>query len=626
MIITQANEGTQRTHVVFNLKKVWMTFLLLAFSLLFFALAPTYVNAMGVNVKATASSQVDVQVDMVNHTVQIGYACARERMEGAEIEEGALVIINDTLKLSPKQPETWVLLQNFSLGFPYEYGFNLEYCFAYDASNPDELLPQPQLDVGLGRIGFYGVNVIFPEPGVNITDREPYDLTVVFVFSNLIYAITSTSFHVDFPMYPSLAQKASVCNVTVILPRHANCTDSTFHEKGLHFDITHLDHSDALKHAKIDLDSFQYEPAWLTFELTGEVFPIVDVEIKREIKLDQWGGIHVSDFYHITNKAERILTSISIYFPQGVSHPTARDEIGPLDLNLRELAMAIIGYSFRYPLETNQAGEFTITYRLPWKKYVNQYDLGSYNLALTSLKPFDWMIRKLTVTITLPEGAEFQSSARAPDSVEKSAFQETVTFTFYNITPFHDLDFDLTYGYLAFWASFRPTLWMGVLAIIVCALALLWRAPKPPPVPIVPVPPEDLRSFIDAYERKTGILLELESMEEWLRKGRISRRRYKVRKKMLEGRLSTLSRDLTDLREKIRAAGAKYADTMRQIEVAETMLEGVETDIRRVEARYRRGEISKGAYRRLLGEYLRRRERAKTTIDGFLLRLREEIR
>ena len=56
------------------------------------------------------------------------------------------------------------------------------------------------------------------------------------------------------------------------------------------------------------------------------------------------------------------------------------------------------------------------------------------------------------------------------------------------------------------------------------------------------------------------------------------------------------------------------------------MLEGAETDIRRVEARYKRGELSKGAYGKLIEEYHRRTERARTTIDGVLLRLREEIR
>lgn len=99
-----------------------------------------------------------------------------------------------------------------------------------------------------------------------------------------------------------------------------------------------------------------------------------------------------------------------------------------------------------------------------------------------------------------------------------------------------------------------------------------------------------------------------------------------MRKRTLESRLSVLSRDLTVLREKIMATGPRYAEVMRQIEVAETRLEGAKTDIRRVEARYRRGEISKEAYRRLLRDYYGKRDGAKTTIDGVLLRIREEIR
>jgi len=109
------------------------------------------------------------------------------------------------------------------------------------------------------------------------------------------------------------------------------------------------------------------------------------------------------------------------------------------------------------------------------------------------------------------------------------------------------------------------------------------------------------------------------------RKGRIPRRLYRVRSRTLESRLSVLSRDLASLRERIRVAGPRYAEMMRQIEVAETELQGVEADIRRTEARYRRGEISAAAYRKLLEDSYRRRDRAKTSIDGVLLRLREEI-
>ena len=99
-----------------------------------------------------------------------------------------------------------------------------------------------------------------------------------------------------------------------------------------------------------------------------------------------------------------------------------------------------------------------------------------------------------------------------------------------------------------------------------------------------------------------------------------------MRKRTLENRISVTSRNIAGLREEMSAAGPRYADMMRQIEVAETRLMGVETDIRRLETRYRRREISKEAYRRLLNEYNSRRDGAKTAIDGVLLRLREEIR
>jgi len=599
--------------MVSNLKRVSTTLLLLVFILLFFTLASTYVNASAINAK-TASSSADVQVDQVSHTIKI--------------QEGALVIINDTLKLSPKAGENIVSLQNFSLGFPFQYGFNLDYSFAYEASNPDTLF-EVELDTGLGRFGFYGVGVVFPEP-VNIGSGESYNLTIIFVFSNLVSSETEDLYDFNFPMYPSLTQNASICNVTVILPPNADHIDSTFH-----FNITTLGDSQFLEHAKSPLESFEYEPAWLSFNMSASAFPIIEFnEIKREIKLDQWEGVHLSDSYHITNKAFDI-TSVTISLPPGVSfnpETGARDEFGsfpkkPLVQEGNMTTPTNVTVQLRDTLAKDEEVKFTVTYSLPWKKYVNQDNGRDYDLIFTFFEQFDWTIRELTVTITLPKGAGFQSSNPLnPYSIEKSVFQETVTFAFFNVTPFHDLNFNLEYRYSVFWASFYPTLWMGVLVIVASAIAFLWRAPKPPTVPMVPVPPEDLRSFIEAYERKTSILSELESMEKRLRKGRIPRRRYKVRKRMLEGRLSSLSRDLSDLRGKIRAAGPKYANIMRQIEVAETMLEGVEKDIRRVEARYRRGEISKGAYGRLLEEYHRRMDRAKTTIDGVLLRLREEIR
>jgi chromosome segregation ATPase len=138
--------------------------------------------------------------------------------------------------------------------------------------------------------------------------------------------------------------------------------------------------------------------------------------------------------------------------------------------------------------------------------------------------------------------------------------------------------------------------------------------------------PEYIKSFVDSYEEKRKAELELESIEGRVQKGKIPRRRYKVQRKTLETRVSSLSRSLTEQKDRLRAAGGHYAELMRQLEIAETEINEVDANIKSIEARHNRGEISLEAYRKLLSDYLRRKDEAGTTINGILLRLREEIR
>jgi hypothetical protein len=595
--------------VVLDLKKT-LPSLLLTISLLFFALASLYVNIVTVYAKPDALDSVDIQVD---HAIQI--------------RGGGLVVVNDTVKLSLKTGEQPVAVENFLIGFPSQYKSNLDYCLVYETSNPDEWFPPPELDVGLGRIGFYAINVLFPEP-IETSENSSYSFTVVFVFSNLVSSTTQyipeeqrnmTILDVNVPIYPSLAQNVSICNVTVTPPP----IEISFAEWPQDFNKTTIDSRDILNHVRSPLEQFTRQSASLRAVTMESFLTIEAIETRREITLDQWGNMFLSDFYHVTNKAEETVSEIKIRLPHGAYDVSARDISADLSVSLEGEEATI---RLRTVLKKDEAGKFTVTYQLPWKEYVYQYGGRDFELR-ARFENFDWTIRKLTVTVTLPEGAEVQPSSAKPDpyNIQKSAFQETIIFLIQNATPFHDLNFDFKYEHLVFWASFRPTLWTGILAAVVAAIAIVWRAPKPA-VPIVPIPPKDLRSFADKYGDKKRILRELELIEQQARRGKISRRRYRVRKRTLESRVSVLSRDLTGLRQKIRTVGPRYADIMRQIEVAETELEGVETDIRRVKGRYRRGEVSTEAYRRLLHGYHRRRDRAKINIDSALLRLREEIR
>ncbi|UCC58581.1 MAG: hypothetical protein JSW14_01280 [Candidatus Bathyarchaeum sp.] len=346
-------------------------------------------------------------------------------------------------------------------------------------------------------------------------------------------------------------------------------------------------------------------------------------EIEREIILGHGKSIRITNIYTITNLGDNIL-NIEFGIPDDASNIKLRDEMGNLEVSE---GFKTITVNLRENLYTNQTVMLYVSYYLPWETYVTPQNGVNYSLDFTFYEEFDWTIGELTVSIILPEGAEFQSSNPSDYlSVQKGGLKDTVTFAFSDVTPEDDLNFEISYRYLMFWSSFYPTIWVGVLVVIVSAVAFLWKAPAPVAAPIIPVPPENIRRFVDVYEEKARIKSELESMEERLRKGKISRRRFKIRKRMLDGRLSTISRDLSSLHEKIRVAGHKYANMMRQIEVAENNLEGAVRDIQRVKARYRRGEVSKGAYGKLMDEYNRRSEEAEATIDGVLLRLREEIR
>ncbi len=600
---------------VFNLKVARSPSLMLTI-FLFFVI---FVASVGVNIvtfkaEMSASNPLDIRV---NHEIHV--------------QNGGVVIINDTISLSTSIGENMEPLQSFLMGFPYEYKVYIDHCFAYDASNRERL--NLELDAGLGRIGFYGVRVLFPVQ-VNVSDGKSYNFTVTFILSNLIVPSSETTFNLTrFPMSLSLTQNASECNVKVFLPPGA-----TYMESSHTFNATTVDDRQVLNYTRASpLESFAREDARLTFNSAMGTFLLIDNdEVKREITLNEMGRIHVADYYRITNRAASSLSSMRIGLPKGAYEVSAYDPMGNLRAASEEKgadAYTNATVTFRTAITMDQSVEFTLGYWLPWESYVNQHGWWNFNLTFAFLERFDWIIRKLTVSVTLPNGANFERYSTSSDfkewdvhvNVQKSVFRETATFTLYNVTSLHNLGFSVIYKHLVFWASFLPTLWVGAIAIVICGVVLLWRAPKPA-APVIPVPTDVLKGFVDAYEERERILLELENMEEQVRRGRIPRRRYKLRKITLEGRLSTLSRNLTDFQEKIQKAGPGYANIIRGIEVAETELEGLEEDIERITVRRRRGELSSEAYNRLLEDYNRRMERAKTTIRGYLLRLREEIR
>jgi hypothetical protein len=536
--------------------------------------------------------------------------------------DGGQVRLNENVRLSADQP---VSISSFNLGFPSKYKFNIDHVVAYESSDPENMLTV-DLDVGLGT-GFYAVKINFGKD-VTLDTENSYSFTIVFLFSNLIIEEIqdeTTLFHLDFPAFPSLAQNISWCKSTVILPSNADFV-SSYHP----FNETT---TGVLTLVNEPLESFYAESGNVTFQAI-DTFSLYEIkEMKREITITEFDQLIVSDSYQVTNMAFERLTTFRVTLPGNASEVSARDDLDntlTVSLETKDTTTEASITLTSSPIQ-NETITITVTSMVPWKNHISQTGLANFNLAFKSFDPANSTLKKLTVIISLPEGAKFQSVDLEPKfKIEHtSIYRETATLTLNNVTSFQNPDFSIAYNHMLFWTAFRPTMWTGAIVLFIGVIAALWqlqaqRAPPTPVTTVLPIRLEELKNYVKSYDEKRKIMQQRESLEKQAQKGKIPRRLYRVRSRTLESRLNVISRDLNILKEKIRVAGLQYAEMMRQIEVAENDLKGAEADINRAKVGYRRGELSAAAYRQSLQKAYRRRDRAQTNIDGVLIRLREQ--
>lgn len=249
----------------------------------------------------------------------------------------------------------------------------------------------------------------------------------------------------------------------------------------------------------------------------------------------------------------------------------------------------------------------------------------------------------------------------------RSFFQDTLTITRDDVSY---IDYgvpktntvQLAFDYSPVWVSFRPTFWVSLIAVIGCVAAVVVKkrqlgdkasstskkdkhsnakststvSTQPSKgseaitstvtVSNQPITAESVREFTDAYDERKQLNTELKSIDVRAQKGKIPRRQYKVQRRGIEIRLETLKRNTNKLKASFRSSGGIYADLMKQLDSAEADLTKAEEDIKNLESSQSKGEISLETYKRTIGDYQKHRDKAESTINGILLRLREKAR
>jgi hypothetical protein len=323
-------------------------------------------------------------------------------------------------------------------------------------------------------------------------------------------------------------------------------------------------------------------------------------------------------------------SSIYLNLPKGARNVTAYDSQGnSITTILVNQTTNTYSLSPASSIEPGNSTQFTLNYFLLPANYISKTGNNGFDLNIPVTAGLDSVVGKLTFEISLPEGASIKDYPNIKEyDLQNDALEQEIIVTAYNASSFNNINLHMSFVYSIFWASFYPTLWMTTIVAIGLVLAMFWRAPKPTtpmPRPSVVAKPQTLKVLVSSYEERTKALLEMESLERQAQKGRLPRRRYKVRKRMLESQISRLDRELIDLKQRAKSMGPRYAEILKDVEIAEAELEGIEVEERRAMARYRTGAYTLDAYRRMQEQYNKRREKAKETIEGALLRLSEGI-
>ena len=538
-----------------------------------------------------------------------------------DIIKNGYIMINDTFLFSASN-ESLVnfTLNDFLVGFPVNYSSNMIYYSAHDNEGNLPITKETRDE------SFQWLKISFPRP-INLDNVGAYNFTVTYVFSDLIKRKSNLRdlFHASFPLYPSLIYDAAYCNVTVTLPSIVKVSQDNFPQDIF---VNKTENFRVLNNFTSPLTAYANLSSWVEFSSSS--FPLFKIlELKRDLSIDGLGRISVTDIYEMVivnvNKITFILpsnaTNISVY---DAYEKYPRYRVTATERNFTTMVEVTLGEKMENP----EKGRIAITYTLPFHKYIFRSNWQSYMLKISLTKPNEWIIGRIIVTITLPEGANFVQEKQGELEIEKIGFfQEKATLRYYNVTKFQNLGIlSVSYQYMSLWAAFRPTILAGVLMGFVSLIFFFTRAAGKRAEIVAPAPisPETIRKFVESYEEKMRILFDIDYLEQQLRRRKISRRQYRFQRKTLDGRLLRVQRTISDLQRELEAAGGRYVDMIRRLEAASTDIEAINRSIADIEIRYRRGEISAEAYRQLVREYRRRKEENERVIEETLLRLREE--
>lgn len=341
-------------------------------------------------------------------------------------------------------------------------------------------------------------------------------------------------------------------------------------------------------------------------------------DIKYDIRIEHFSKINVIETFKVLNKINATVSKLYITLPRSSKNVKVMDSLGELVSTIRwgeEFQYRRVEVSLRRPLEPNETRTFTANYELNFDDHVSVIDPFNFSFKFEIVKEINMTINNLSLVISLPDCAYLtkEHSQGLNYEVQRDFYNEKIIYKSLNIAGDYGGPIILDYHVSPLSPSLRPTLWATVISVlsVVVLTVYLRKAPK---IVEAEASRELIRTFIEKYKEKIGIMLQIERLEEERRMGRVSRKSYIKRKGKLALNLPALDRDLAELKEKILKEEPKAKEIIERIEIAEAELEVIRKDFERIENALKRRDLSRETYIRLVRDYRKRSDQARNRI------------
>ncbi len=448
--------------------------------------------------------------------------------------------------------------------------------------------------------GVNGTQIIFHK---SLSPGDNYTFTLKQYFKGTLSTVSS-QMRFSFPAYPYSPYRTEECRVSVILPKGAYSTSS------LKYNYANISPFDANNTLGINF----------TFNDGSSIVSLKTVY--RQVTVDPWMGINVIEVHLIENKGVSNLNKTYFQAPAGTVKFEANDAAGTLTSWPAGDSVEI--YT-RYSIPPNGTYVYYLTYSIPIA-FSQIGSSGTYLLAFNIVPNYGGIIENFYISLIFSNflGISFQSPPTLPiTSINKNIY----LYTYKNIIPTQNILSYFLYS-VGFPNTYLRPLTLTLVFGSAAAVYALVRSRRVKAAPAIVRPAEVkasiLSEFLNLYEEKNTLILEMERLREDALRKKVSKLEYAQRIKNSEKELARLESEINKIKTKLIEADKKYVSDIRYFEINEADREQAKLALQSLRRRYLMKRLDKETYLKLKEAQENKLRKAESNLDKRIQDLRRE--